>query len=890
MRLPARSQSEADGLAALAAEIGGKGAGLAALAGLGIPVPPWIPVLASTCDRVLARARIEIDAALEGLATGPLDRAACEAASERISAAIRSAGFIPADAARLQADLDRALPGDEQLVVRSSAVGEDGGTDSFAGQLDTFLAVPRGEVERRVLEALASAFGARALLYRRARGLPLDGIRTAVIVQRLVPARRAGVLFTANPATGDVAEAVVVGAFGLGEGVVQGRVAVDEWTCELATGKVRRAVSAAKRTRIVAAPGGGTREESVPPSDVEFPALSEAEVSRLVELGRTIAAAADAPQDVEWAIDPSGAPWILQARPITALARGREHVFDNANIVEGYPGLTSPLTFTFVRGAYATTFREAARALGVPGEVIAREAKVFEHLVALVEGRVVYDLLSWYRMYQLVPGFEVLLTGFEEALGIPVRAAERSRKEAAPGRGARLRVLWRMGRLLFSHPRWAASFLAALEVEQARNAKLDLATLDAHAILEEIELLAARLNAPYAITAVNDLFTFQLHALAERLLRRWVPGDAKALRDGLLSGIQGVESLDPARSFAELADVARAVPDVIRALESTQTPAEAWASIQSEPSTRSWRGALQEHLDTFGERTVEELKLETPPLAERPDLAIALLRHALVPSALSPRAPAAAAARARVDEALRGHPLRRAILGFGVGRCSDGLRRRESLRLARARMFAMARAAYRALGVLLVRDGLLAARDDVFWLGVDEVSGLVRGHALDPEPAKVVEARKATWAGFAKREPAPRIVTHGTVLARPFPQALRGGGSLDRAETLRGTGCCPGVARGPARVVKDAAQAPPVRGHVLVAPSTDPGWIFLMVSAAALVSERGNPLSHTAIVGRELGIPTVVGVPGATSRFTDGEELEVDGAAGTVRRVGRAGR
>jgi pyruvate,water dikinase len=149
----------------------------------------------------------------------------------------------------------------------------------------------------------------------------------------------------------------------------------------------------------------------------------------------------------------------------------------------------------------------------------------------------------------------------------------------------------------------------------------------------------------------------------------------------------------------------------------------------------------------------------------------------------------------------------------------------------------------------------------------------------------LVGQRTDHFRRHAARRPAHRIVTRGVVLARPFPEELAPAPATARAAVLRGTGCCPGIAQGPARVVTDPGSTAPVRGEVLVAPSTDPGWIFLMASAAALVSERGNPLSHTAIVGRELGVPTVVGVPGAAAVLRDGEPLRVDGAEGTVQRL-----
>lgn len=876
-----------------AEELGGKAAGLAALGGLGLRVPPWVAVTAAACDAVLARAAREVAAGLAEAEAAPPERAALEAAAARVAAAIRAAGLAPAELVALGEALDRVLPGDARLAVRSSAVGEDGGADSFAGQLRSFLAVPRADVPARVLDALASAFGARALLYRRARGLPLRGIRTAVVVQRLVDARSAGVLFTADPATGDAGTAVVAAGLGLGEAVVTGDADADTIHADLATGAVRRRAVADKRTRVAAAPSGGTRAVPVEPGEASRPAISDAEVRALVAIGRLVAEAAGAPQDLEWAIDAQGEIHVLQARPVTALAAAREHVFDNANIVESYPGLTSPLTFSFVRPAYEATFLAAARALGVPDEVLERERAVFAHLVALLDGRVYYDLLGWYRLYQLVPGFEGLLPAFEKALGLPRRAVP----PAPPARGlARLRRLAIQARVaarlvlrFLGLPRATAAFLARLEAERAAHRGLAAGARDAHALLEDVEHLARRLNAPYAVTALNDLFTFQLHALLERLVARWDLGEPGPVRDALLSGIRGVESLEPARSLGALAAIVRAAPPLAELLASPRSDADVWAALADDPAAAPLRAALDAHLARFGDRMLEELKLETTPLAEDRPRVVAMLRNALAADLARPgpgRALAAGAERA-ARARLAGHPLRRALFRLVLARCRDGLRRREALRLARARAMGLVRADFRALGGHLARAGLLDGPRDVFWLTVDEVSGAVRGHAVDRDLRALVARRRDAWDAAAARAAPPRVATRGIVLARPAGEPPARG---EAAGTLTGTGCCPGIARGPARIVVDPAGDLAIRGHVLVAPTTDPGFVFLMISAAALVAERGNPLSHTAIVGRELGLPTVVGVRDATRLLADGEQVEVDGGAGTVRRVGAAAR
>ena len=202
----------------------------------------------------------------------------------------------------------------------------------------------------------------------------------AVVVQDMIEAERSGVLFTANPTTGDREEAIVAAALGTGEGVVAGTAEADVLYLELASGTVRH--------RVVAGAS---------------PILSDADAARLVAGGRRLAEAAGAPRDVEWAIDRSAVLHYLQSRPVTALAGGRETVFDSANIVESYPGVTTPLTFSFVRPAYERTLREASRRFGVPESTLARERAVHANLVALVDGRIYYAILNWYRLYRQLP-------------------------------------------------------------------------------------------------------------------------------------------------------------------------------------------------------------------------------------------------------------------------------------------------------------------------------------------------------------------------------------------------------------------------------------------------------------------------------------------------------
>jgi pyruvate,water dikinase len=849
--------------------LGGKGANLALLARAGLPVPAWFALTTGVFEEVAGRLRGEIEGALVGV--DPRVQAAAEAASGKIARAFLGARLAPGDRALLLERFD-ALFGEETVAVRSSGCAEDSGEHSFAGQMDTFLHVTREGLEERVLACFASAWSPRALLYR-ALHAASEPMALAVVVQRMVESRAAGVLFTADPVSGDETRAVVSAGLGLGEGVVSDRVETDTWTVDAAGAIVARSI-ARKKGRVVRG-GEGTVLEAV---DVAAPALSDDEVGALVALGRKIAAREGVPQDVEWAVDSGGKIHLLQARPITTRGRqtasGRLSVFDSSNIVESYPGITLPLTFSFARAAYEQTFRESSRTFGVPEDVLLANHQVHAHLIALIEGRVYYDLLNMYRLFQLVPGFEGVLPAWEKALGlepgmVPREAPPTLRTRLLKGRIV-LRVVGHFLGLEANVERFLAEFRSVHEGFRSR----DLATLDAHELLLLYEDLARRLLGPYSISVVNDFFAQQLHALVGKLIARY--GLDPGLGNDLFCGEKGMESVEPVRSALAIAARIRGESRWLAALEGP----DAWRALREDPALRA---ALDEHVRRFGDRVLEELKLETPPLDEDPRFLVATLRNLVASgedvSRMEERERAIRdSAETRVRAALRWHPLRRAFVGFVLARARRSVRFRENLRLARSRAFGMVKRIFVAIGRDFARRGLLDAPRDVFYLTVDEVAGAVRGSSVTRGLGELVAQRKREYEGHVGRKPAARIVVRGPVLAAPLEErkpAAKG--------DLRGVGCSPGVVRGRAKVVRAPDPGLSVRGEVLVAPMTDPGWVFLMVAAKALVVERGSILSHTAIIGRELGIPTVVGVAGATELVEDGRQIEVDGTSGRVQ-------
>ncbi len=843
--------------------LGGKATQLAALGALGVPVPPWMCLTTHACEAVL-----------EG--SGELEAR---------------------DVRALLEAFDALFPKGTRVAVRSSAEAEDSPQNSFAGQLDSYLHVTREELVERVVECIRSARSERVKHYLQARGLGALRLRTAVILQQMVESRAAGVLFTANPTKGDRTEAVIAAGLGLGEGVVCGKVESDTVYADLATGAIRGQELANKSTQVVRDPRlqRGTSVEPVPEALARTPALSAREVGELVALGRRIAQARQCPQDIEWAVDAQGHFFLLQTRPITTLpapeAAGRETVFDNANIVESYPGLSCPLTFSFVRTAYTHTFLAATGRVGIPEERVAANPDLFENLVGLVEGRIYYNILNWYRLYQLIPGFEGLLPAWEKALGLTPRAATRAQGPlGVKGRVKNLRERARvMGKLVTQAFRLSSdiqSALATLEEAHRDFRAMELGALDAHALIELYERLSRRVYSPFAVALVNDLYAQQFYALAGKLMTRWHLGEATE-RNELFRGDTGLDSVAPVRSLLRVAALARQDATLRGLLEGPATHDEVWRRLKEEPRFAPVHTALLAHLQQFGDRTLHELKLEVPSLEQDPLLAMALLRNAVrqeqdVDALESRERGLRDQTEARILSRLRGHPLRRALFFTVVERARRSIRYRESMRLARSRAFGMVKRIFRELGQRLAAAGLLDSREDVFFLTVEEVAGAVRGHAVTGNLRALVHLRREEYVRHAERSELPtRVTTRGLVMAQG-PRAAHVPAPLSGGRTLQGVGCSPGRVQGKARRVLDPRHETDVRGEILVAPMTDPGWVFLMVSAAGIISERGSVLSHTAIIGRELGIPTVVGVADATRHIATGDEIVLDGAAGTV--------
>ena len=817
-------------------DAGGKGANLGELRRAHFPVPDGF---------VITTAAYALAAEAAGV-TGE------SPATARVRLA---ASPVPAGIADAVREAYRAL-GAPAVAVRSSATAEDLPDASFAGQQDTILGVTGDDaVIDAVRKCWASLWNERAVAYRETHDVPARGLRLAVVVQRMVDAEIAGVLFTADPITGRRRRAAIEAVRGLGEQLVSGAVNPDHFIVSTRSGEVLE-----RRGDI----------------------LNDAQLRELAAVGARIEEHFGRPQDIEWAIDKNGKLWIVQSRDITTLypipptAPENEddlRVYFSANVAQGVFDPFTPMglqTFRLLSSGIAA-------AIGKP----VRDPSAGASLYAESGMRVFVDLTP------------ILRDPFGRELPPRVMSAMEFRSKAI------LENLLKDPRL---RPRGSASrsrfrvMAAVLHTGAPQNALRAMLRPDAtrKRILAEMDEGIAAVRIPETsaerLNAYEDLILKFPPRFFPRMIGGIVPGVLSyALANRVLGGrarpgelqtvLRGLPHNPTTEMDLALWDIARAARDDPASHEALamKSPADLSTQYQARALPPLLQREMTKFLERYGHRAIAEIDLGVKRWSEDPAHLLGAIANYLKlgDEAIAPDVQFARGAReaeAMIKTlAARVHGPQRVVLRFLLRRVRQLSGLREQPKFQIMRVFALGHALVAPVGADLAKRGLLDTADDVFFLNLPELRRAFAGEDL----RKTVIERRDGYRREQGRRHIPRVLlSDGTDAETELPASTDGG--------IRGTPASPGVARGIARVILSPIGARLEPGEVLVAPSTDPGWTPLFLTASALVMEMGGMMSHGAVVAREYGIPAVVGVPDATARIATGDHVTVDGSAGTV--------
>lgn len=835
--------------------VGGKGTSLARLARAGLPVPPGFHLTTQAYWRFVNANGIQ-PCILETLAgLDPSDPEALDAAAQKISAAFAQGQIPPEIIVEVKAAYAGLFGIRSAVAVRSSATAEDLPEASFAGQQETYLNVCGAEA---VLEAVkkcwASLWTGRAIAYRARAGIDSAAVSLAVVVQALVFADAAGVLFTANPVSGRRDEMVVSAAWGLGEAIVSGVVTPDTFRVSKPIGKILERQISDKRVMTVRTPRG-VGQAPVPRIQARQAALSDAQALKLARLGEQIEDLYSNPVDIEWALA-GGKLAILQARPVTALPTGPG--------AGAEPPLEWPVPkkgTVLARGSFAEFVPEPVTplfaTLAVP---IARKETVDLMARFGLKGKDSY-IFSVVNSYVYV-GFAFSLKMAWTMITASIKLAKTLKQNAGPlAREAEERTR------------------AAVEKWQARP----LAELSPTQLLEGAGEIfrATAISYTVAQSGTIPLATFAELSFSQvynRLVKR--KGDPEAAT--FLFGAEN-QAMRADKALFDLACWAQDQPGLRDYL--LQTPSETiWAEMQA--------GAPIGGLDGFGARFAEYLKAygyavydldfarplpcdDPAPLLETVKVYLTGKNdpYARQQAALQRRAQAAQAITKRLD------PLRRRWFASLLASAQETAPLREDSIAGLGLGYPQLRRLLAELGSRLAAGAAIAQPGDVYWLEEQEAeelsSCLERGEALADFTAAVAQ-RKTRWQAV-RRVTAPSTLPQKSWLTRFFP------GEGVTGDTLKGFAASAGQVTGTACVMlgpEDFSRMHP--GDIIVAGITTPAWTPLFARAAGIVTDIGSPLGHSSIVAREYGIPAVLGTSAATRRIRTGQIITVDGSAGTV--------
>lgn len=721
-------------------------------------------------------------------------------------------------------------------AVRSSAMSEDGSESSFAGQYESFLNITPDQIPAHIQRVRQSSTSAHLQTYAQNRDVSSHE-EVAVIVQKMIDAKFAGVAFGSDPVVGNRNITLVSAVSGLGEALVSGQVDSQNWQV--------------------------SRDHSI---EGDSQLLTQPQILQVAYLCRQCNSHFGSPQDIEWAIDQDHQLWLLQSRPITTLALLPDPsdpltVWDNSNIAESYGGVTSPLTYSFAARIYEHVYREFCKLLHVPGWKIQRADQVFPQMLGHIQGRVYYNLVSWYRVLALLPGFSVNRSFMEQMMGVkqplPDEVVQNIIAENATSKWrdslALVKTTFGLVRSYLRLPNQIATFQARLDA--ALHLESSLSQFSTEELIAHYRNLEKKLLHRWDAPLVNDFFAMIFYGI----LAKKTEDPNAYLRD-----TGDIISARPPRLIKEMAELVRPHSKFAKLLISDTPTAKKLAEVRSHHDLNQ---KLQDYLDEFGDRCLEELKLESPTVTDDPS---SLLQSI---GTFASRPPMTV----NKDKA----PQPKGFFEkFLVNKTRALIRNRENLRFERTRVFGRVRRIMRELGNRLAADKQLSSAQDIFYLNLEEVleSGVTR------DLKSLATLRKNEFQKHHQSEPPPdRFTTRGGLHRHKSftPESSPTSGESD----LQGIGACAGIVRGPVRVVTHPRDATLQPGEILVATQTDPGWVVLFPAATGLLVERGSLLSHSAIVARELGLPCIVSLSNITTTLKNGDLVEMNGRTGQVTLI-----
>jgi phosphohistidine swiveling domain-containing protein len=724
------------------------------------------------------------------------------------------------------------------VAVRSSSTLEDSHDSSFAGQFKTVLDVNNGDDFIRALNTVITS--KQSIAYSNKAG------SVNVIVQEFIEPDSAGIIFSVNPSNGNN-ELVINAAHGRGSDVVEGKsshqylVSRFDYSYE----------------------------------DTSSGVLTKSHIKALSSLAIDIETLFGAPQDIEWAIKDKSI-YILQARPITRINHLR--LWDSSNIAESFPGIVLPLTFSIAKRGYMYGYKSQAHEAGLDWYELERHSRMFDSMVGIFNGRMYYNLLSWYRFISLFPGSK----RNQKFLDAQIATQGESIYQRTPKLSIwfRLRFCFRVIYRALFFGLELNRFYKRFKAFDERLTRLPKGG-DTQTLMEKythIETIVPH----FGRTVDNDFFVMTYHGWLKKLLTKWLPEDYFE-RNTIIGSIKGVLSSEQALSLYEIARCIKSDGKALDLLHNNN-----FEALDKYLHGSQIQKDIEHYITTFGHRFAEDQKIESinPTLEQFGMYRLIKVYVQLDDNEIKTRLGQSEKLSRRMEK-LTETKLKlyqKFVYKILLKRLKHHLRIREKNRLLRGRVYGYLRALFPVIGDALVKDGVLYKREDIYYLQIEEIYQLLDGALIVNDLKGRIKQRRAAYKNFTDIRMPERFITTALPSLEKITSAAINTPAKP-ANKIEGLISSPGTIEGKA-IVLEKPEVPDEPFDILVASHTDPGWTPLIALAKGVVVEHGGMLSHAAIITRELGIPSIIGTKDATSIIKTGMRVRINTQTSSVDILG----
>ena len=696
-------------------------------------------------------------------------------------------------------------------AVRSSSSLEDGDLTSFAGQFDTYLNVEEKDLNTKIIECFKSLYKINVLEYMKTNNLDLSNLKMNVIVQEMINPDISGVLFTSNP-QGIINESVISVSYGLGENVVADKGEITTYYYNL-TDKLYY-------------------------YDGIKNILNKEQIEELINISEELKKELGSYLDIEFSIL-NNTIYLLQTRKITTIDDTNLLILDNSNIVESYPGISLPLTCSFVNNVYSGVFKSLCSRVLKNKKEVEQINDVFNNMVGNVNGRVYYKISNWYTLLNQLPLSNKIIPIWEEMLGI--KNYKNNNDTLKMSFTKKLRVYKNSIIEILKTPKnmekLNQEFITINDKFYDRY-NSNLTPQELKNIYDEIKI---KLLSVWDVTLLNDLYAFLFTGLVKKRIKD------DNLANKYISGISNIESLKPIKEMINIA-------------------------YNYEFNSNEYKTKKEEYIKVYGDRHLEELKLESETFRTNPNL----FDNKIIEYQSD---------KTKLEEMYNNInksndiKIKEGIITkYLIKKCMLGIKNREISRLNRSRIYGIVREIYLSFGKYYYESKCINEVNDIFYLKEEEIFNNIDKLK---DLTNLVSERKDKYKSFYSLPAYTRLIFTNNEFDK-LSKNITYHEELINQDKLYGTPCSSGIVEGEVLVVDNINDIGDVKDKILITKMTDPGWVFLLATAKGVISEKGSLLSHTAIISRELKIPAIVGVPNLLKTIKSKDIIKMDATTGEI--------